>query len=271
VLASIFLTGAGFELSSLKTIDAYADRETVADLYAVGQALGREPKFFGETIIVTAHKTKGDPPVRFPDAIYGGEQYYKSTWPMIDKIKRAGVENAMARLLPGNPKPSEAQRVMQVENASLEAQKAAIEAEQQAIQAEKAAIATKLDDTRRALERATADVRQKSLQIEEMAFLLDSYDRKLKAAASVLRPANRPAVSKGTDQKALLLYRLLSPARIRFLAEQGKLPDQTKWTRQLVRHPLRISEWRGLKRLLRRLERGEYRAEIEREFPHNSE
>ncbi|MBO9445973.1 class I SAM-dependent methyltransferase [Ruegeria sp. R14_0] len=218
-LASLVLRAAGFDLQSLKTINAYGDPDSVAEIYEIGESLGSDPRMFGDTIITSASISEGEPPVRFPDAIYSGEGYYKSTWPLIDKIKRAKVEKTSSHKTPQDAENLE----------------------------------RKIDELKLALERATSDARRKELQIQELTYLLHAADR---------RPPE--TINTPTDNRALLLYRLLSPTRIQFLAERGSLPEETNWKRQMIRHPLRVSEWKGLKRLLRRVERGEYKGEVDR-------
>ena len=71
------LRSAGLREEAFRTICAYADRQSLDQIFAVGEALSVEPRFFGDTMIAQATKIRGADTIRFPDLIYSGDAYYQ--------------------------------------------------------------------------------------------------------------------------------------------------------------------------------------------------
>lgn len=95
-LMALILDAAGFEQLSFRTIAAYVDEDAVADLYDLGARLGRPRAWFGETMIAVAAKRDDTDVLREPDALYSGERYYESTWPLIDPIRQNAIETLLS-------------------------------------------------------------------------------------------------------------------------------------------------------------------------------
>jgi DNA-directed RNA polymerase sigma subunit (sigma70/sigma32) len=86
---------------------------------------------------------------------------------------------------------------------ALQREKQAMQADMAAQHEEKQKLEASLSDAHLALERATAELNQKSVEIAEMAFLLDAY------------------------------------GRLRRVAERRQLPALKGWKQQLLRNPFR--------------------------------
>ncbi len=77
------LRAAGFRMTAFRTIVSYAERESLDDIFALGRALSIEERFFGETMITHTVKESTGGVIRYPDMIYDGDAYYRSTWPQL--------------------------------------------------------------------------------------------------------------------------------------------------------------------------------------------
>jgi len=95
IILKALLRAAGLEATAFRTICAYSDRATLDDIFAIGEALSIDPSQFGETMIAQARKSTDVDLVRYPDCLYDGEHYYKSTFPLIEPIQREAISSFM--------------------------------------------------------------------------------------------------------------------------------------------------------------------------------
>lgn len=86
IFFKILLRSAGLEETAFRTLCAYAEPEALRDVFEIGEALSIEPRFFGETMIAQARKVSESPLFRYPDCIYDGDRYYRTTAPLLQDV-----------------------------------------------------------------------------------------------------------------------------------------------------------------------------------------
>src|SRR5262249_4526890 len=90
IFLKIVLRSAGLAECAFRTICAYVEPDTINYIFEIGSALAVEPRMFGETMIVQARKVAEEPLFRYPDCIYDGDRYYRSTYPLLrNRLKHA--------------------------------------------------------------------------------------------------------------------------------------------------------------------------------------
>ena len=86
----MMLRAAGLNEVAFRTICAFVERESVDDFFEIGTCLSVESSLFGETMIAQARKVSAEPLFRYPDCLYSGDSYYRTTYPkMRERMERA--------------------------------------------------------------------------------------------------------------------------------------------------------------------------------------
>ena len=91
------LSCAGLTEQAFRTLITYADRADLDDIFEIGDALSIHPRLFGDILIAQVRKTPGATPLRYPACIYDGEQYYQTTFPVLEPLRR----RALSRFIEG--------------------------------------------------------------------------------------------------------------------------------------------------------------------------
>lgn len=247
---ALVLRAAGFEQSSFKTIDAYKERETISDLYRIGEKLGFDMRHFGETMIATSRKTAEKAEIRYPDAIYSGNGYYESTWHLIEARRKSVVEAFEAE----NYRVDSRLAKSQTELRSLEGRLAVLQSDFDSLKTGAKNSASEAETLRRLL-----IAQEKKLKREVSSFEEErrAQSKKIESLGAQLDAQKKLEDLHRRDSLRLMLYQLLSPSSVRRIAEKAELPPRRQWRRILLKHPFRVSEWRSLKRLHRRMKNKE--------------
>jgi 2-polyprenyl-3-methyl-5-hydroxy-6-metoxy-1,4-benzoquinol methylase len=175
IFFKIFLRCAGLAELAFRTVCAYVEREAVEDIFEMGAALSVDPRMFGETMIVQASKVADEPLVRYPDCIYDGDRYYRSTFPVL----RPRMETARLAFF---------DRGRQAEEAVRQAQATTREAAEGLQQAEAAA-----REAAEGRQQAEARARDAAARCRETLFLCEEYRTKLDRAIGDLQRAEAAA------------------------------------------------------------------------------
>jgi 2-polyprenyl-3-methyl-5-hydroxy-6-metoxy-1,4-benzoquinol methylase len=224
IFFKIFLRAAGLAERAFRTICAYVERKAVEDIFEIGATMSIEPRMFGETMIVQARKVDDEPLFRYPDCIYDGDHYYRSTFPVLSD--RLGA----ARLAIADRSKQAERTVQEVRQQAEEAEQRARAAEAVAREAEALceSYRTKLDEAATNVQRADAArqeaeqrvraaeaVAQEALEARDAAnskarvaaarsreamFLCENYRTKLDEAATDVQQAD--AARREAEQQA---------------------------------------------------------------------
>ena len=233
---ALMLRAAGFSHDSFKTIDAYNERAGVSDIYEIADEMGFDVENFGDTMISTATKVQQEATIRFPDAIYSGKNYYASTWPLVEEVRRV----AMQRFADQKANRANTRQLLEAYETRHQEQLEVLEAKQRTI----VQMRKLLDvyETRHQEQLEVLEAKQRI--IVQMRKLLNVYEVRLSNTAE---PQDR------AERRSLMLYRLLSPRSVANIAEAGIMPERGHWKRVFKRHPLNLDVWRALRRLHRRM------------------
>lgn len=123
------LRAAGFRTTAFRTVIAYADRQNLDGIFALGKALSIDEALFGETMIAHAVKDSAGGVIRFPDMIYNGDAYYYSTWPLLAPKGQEALSNVLQKLADADALPAAREALLasqqaEVASAALAAQRA---------------------------------------------------------------------------------------------------------------------------------------------------
>jgi SAM-dependent methyltransferase len=77
------LAASGMSLDAFRTIYAYTQPENEKQVLEVADSLGFDQQSFGETMIALSTKTREGVPLRYPDALYSPDGYYKNIYPKL--------------------------------------------------------------------------------------------------------------------------------------------------------------------------------------------
>ena len=93
ILLKALLRAAGFEERAFRTITAYPDRESEADLIEIGEWLSLDRNLLGDTMIIQAIKVDEEVPLRYPDLIYSRDGFCRSAHPVLSPVFESVVAN----------------------------------------------------------------------------------------------------------------------------------------------------------------------------------
>jgi 2-polyprenyl-3-methyl-5-hydroxy-6-metoxy-1,4-benzoquinol methylase len=205
IFFKILLRCAGLSENAFRTIAAYADQCTVDEYAEIGRALSVESRLFGETMIVQARKSAEKPLFRYPDCIYDGDRYYRSTYPLLREHLDKARGNFMATVLGRGSERQEAERkINKLEDElrqAIAAQREALflcdtyRAKAEAAVAEQQRLAGEADcrvdqavaerqDAERKIIKLEDELRQAIAAQREALFLCDAYQAKAEAAVA---------------------------------------------------------------------------------------
>ena len=83
IFLKILLGATGFGETAFRTVLSFEEWDQVNELYEIAGAMAIEPDLFGDTLLVQARKVAEEPPIRYPDCLYNGSDYYRSTSPAL--------------------------------------------------------------------------------------------------------------------------------------------------------------------------------------------
>jgi 2-polyprenyl-3-methyl-5-hydroxy-6-metoxy-1,4-benzoquinol methylase len=199
IFLKIVLRSAGLAECAFRTICAYVEPDTINHIFEIGSALAVEPRMFGETMIVQARKVAEEPLFRYPDCIYDGDRYYRSTYPLL----RDRLEQAHRAFL-------ETHRIAAEQVAEAKAQQ----------------------------QRAESQAREAAARAAEALFLCNQYLAKLQATESALQRAPHMRAKRAFWRATGPARRLFSRFPTTSVRVQGILLPLARSLRRLV-HSLR--------------------------------
>jgi hypothetical protein len=92
IVFKVLLEAAGFDEKYFRTIYAYSDPESEADVVEIAKSLSLELAHFGDTMIAQVRKAEDKVRVRYPAVLYDPAVYYEDAYPLIHPIFDAAVK-----------------------------------------------------------------------------------------------------------------------------------------------------------------------------------
>jgi 2-polyprenyl-3-methyl-5-hydroxy-6-metoxy-1,4-benzoquinol methylase len=92
IFFKIMLQAAGFSELAFRTVFSFSDPADLDDMFEIANTLSIDPRLFGDTLIAQVKKVWDTAPIRYPDCIYNGDQYYESTYPTLEPLRRQAID-----------------------------------------------------------------------------------------------------------------------------------------------------------------------------------
>lgn len=103
IIFKMLIQASGLQENAFRTIYAYSDVDKEQQTLEIARVLGFEDQDFGETMIINATRRSDQINIRYPDALYSPNGYYKNVYPHIQGRLAQVVDRFRMNTFRGHP------------------------------------------------------------------------------------------------------------------------------------------------------------------------